>query len=64
MQGIGMNAKQLRIFLPSNNIKRQHHEDPYLTLELFPAFPAVIPCSTKVHKPFLGGPWSSWFMST
>ena len=47
MQGIGMNAKQLRIFLPSNNIKRQHHEDPYLTLELFPAFSTVIPCSTK-----------------
>lgn len=68
-----MNAKQLRIFLPSNNIKRQHHEDPYLTLELFPAFPTVIPCSTKKFtnqisyyrcSPFLGGPWSSWFMST
>ena len=38
MRGIGVNAKQLRIFLPSNNIKRQHHEDPHLTLELFPSW--------------------------
>lgn len=54
-----MNTKQLK-FSRLQTTLEQHHR-AYLTLELFPAFPTVIPCSTKVHKPFLGGPWSSWF---
>lgn len=77
MQGIGMNTKQLRIFLPSKNTYLETIPwRPLPILKNLPASHIIIPSSSRVQNIFffsernslywchlfLESPWSSWSM--